>query len=136
MSSPTETLLQRVLFKKIAEIVLSILLVILAGVVLSIIWTIFGILFSITIVGLPLGKKCFTIAKYAFSPSKKFITYETGHKLSNILWFPIGLVIFAITFVLVAIATPLILVFPNIRKYYKLLKMCFKPFSVIIEKQK
>ncbi|MGD9901578.1 MAG: YccF domain-containing protein [Spirochaetales bacterium] len=135
MSSATQTVLERAVFKKLAEIVFTILLVILIGLVLSLIWVIIGALFSVTIVGIPLGKKCFTIAKYAFSPSKKVVSYEKDtHKLANLIWFPFGLVVFALTFVLTAIAAPFAVVFTNIRRYYKLWKMSFKPFNVIIEK--
>ncbi|MFA5759848.1 MAG: YccF domain-containing protein [Clostridia bacterium] len=132
--STVNTIFERAASKKVTEIIISILSIIFVGVILAILWTLIGVVFCITIVGIPLGKKCFAIAGYAFNTSKKNVSYNKGEKkLFNILWFPFALVIFVITFVLLAITTPLIIFFPNLRKRYKMLKMCFMPFSVVIE---
>jgi len=136
MSSSGNIVIQRALFNQLAKIIFTLLAIIVVGLLLSIIWLVLGVIFSITIVGLPLGKKCFQISKYAFSPAKKQITYSDEYKVANLIWLPVGLVIFVVTFFLVALVSPFALLFPNIRKFYKLLKMSIKPFAVNIEKIK
>jgi len=134
MSSTTQTIFERSIFNIILEIIFTVLLFILAGLIIAGIWAIIGLIFTITVIGFPLGKKCFSISKYAISPFNKIISYEKGeHKLANILWFPFGLILFVITFLVTALTSPLIIFIPSLRKYYKLWKMCFLPFSVHIE---
>ena len=130
-----DSLLEKALSKKIAEAIVTIILIFFVGWVLAAIWLVFGIIFSVTIIGLPLGKRCFKISAYAFNSKKKVVSYEKDkRKLLHFLWFPIGLVLFIITFVIVGFISPFIIFAPSIKRYYKLLKMCFVPFNTVIEK--
>lgn len=51
-------------------------------------WCLAGILWSITIVGLPIGRQCFKFAELAFFPFGKDVEYGGGavSLLANILW--------------------------------------------------
>lgn len=55
-------------------------------------WFLVGILWSITIVGLPVGKQCFKLGKLALSPFGKTVeqTGGTGSVFLNILWLVFG----------------------------------------------
>lgn len=59
------------------------------GFIHSLIWVLWGILFSITIIGLPVGLQCFKLAGLQLAPFGKTIRYRpsgvTGI-LANILW--------------------------------------------------
>lgn len=51
-------------------------------------WVIAGILWSITIAGIPIGRQCFKLAALAFFPFGKEVQYggNTLSLLANILW--------------------------------------------------
>ena len=51
-------------------------------------WCVAGILWSLTIVGLPIGRQCFKFAELAFFPFGKEVEYGGGavSMLANILW--------------------------------------------------
>lgn len=52
-------------------------------------WWLAGVLWCITIVGIPIGRQCFKLASVAFFPFGKEIRYGGGAAsfLANILWF-------------------------------------------------
>ncbi len=51
-------------------------------------WTLCGVLWCITIVGIPLGKQCFKFASLAFFPFGKEVCYGggTASVLANVVW--------------------------------------------------
>lgn len=51
-------------------------------------WGIAGVLWSITIIGLPIGRQCFKLATLAFFPFGKDVQYGGGtlSMIANILW--------------------------------------------------
>lgn len=60
-----------------------------SGFLQGISWTLAGILWSITIIGIPIGRQCFKIAGLAFFPFGKDVEYGNGTVLStvaNVLW--------------------------------------------------
>ena len=56
-------------------------------------WTLVGLLWCITIVGIPVGMQCFKLARLAFFPFGKVIVYGGGAPslLMNLLWLLFGL---------------------------------------------
>lgn len=52
-------------------------------------WVLAGILWCITIIGIPIGKQCFKFASMAFFPFGKEIVYggSTPSLIANIFWF-------------------------------------------------
>ena len=56
----------------------NILWFIFGGFVSGIIWVLYGILWSITIVGIPIGAQCFKFAGLAFFPFGKEVSYGGG----------------------------------------------------------
>ena len=54
-------------------------------------WTLVGLLWCITIVGIPVGMQCFKLAGLAFFPFGKVIVYGGGApSLLNLLWLLFG----------------------------------------------
>ena len=51
-------------------------------------WTLAGILWSITIIGIPIGRQCFKLASLAFFPFGKEVQYggSTLSVIANIFW--------------------------------------------------
>lgn len=58
------------------------------GFVMGISWTLIGILWCITIIGIPIGVQCFKFAGLAFFPFGKEVNYGggVGSLLLNIIW--------------------------------------------------
>ena len=58
------------------------------GAVTGLLWCFAGIIWSITLIGIPIGKQCFKIAKLCFFPFGKTVenTGGTGSFLLNMLW--------------------------------------------------
>lgn len=96
-------------------------------------WLLYGILWSITIIGIPMGKQCFKFAKLSFMPFDKEVTEKDSGAVSfiaNLIWaistgIPMALehiaigLIFCITIVGI----------PFGKQYFKLAKLSFAPFS-------
>lgn len=55
-------------------------------------WTLVGLLWCVTIVGIPVGLQCFKFASLAFFPFGKMVLYGGGAPsvLMNILWLLFG----------------------------------------------
>lgn len=55
-------------------------------------WTFVGLLWCITIVGIPVGKQCFKMARFTFLPFGKDIHYGGGAVsfLANLVWLIFG----------------------------------------------
>lgn len=56
----------------------------------GLIWLLAGIFWSITIIGIPIGRQCFKLASLTFFPFGKEIYYDNGSTVSfiaNIFWF-------------------------------------------------
>jgi len=65
---------------------------ILGGFISVLSWGLVGLLWSITIIGIPIGKQCFKIAKLSMAPFGKDIEYgdDNSSLLLNILWLIFG----------------------------------------------
>lgn len=66
----------------------NIIWIVLGGLLTAILWAAAGILFYITIVGIPLGRQAFKMAELTLAPFGKTIVYGGGAPsvLANIIW--------------------------------------------------
>lgn len=116
----------------------NILWVIFGGAVGTLTWFLLGILWCVTIVGIPLGKQCFKLAKLTFLPFTKEVEKESDSTIglvANIFW-----VIFTgwemalaniLTGVLLCIT---IIGIPFGKQYFKLAKLSFAPFGYEVKR--
>lgn len=101
-------------------------------------WVVVGLLWCITIVGIPIGIQCFKIASLSFFPFGKEIVYGGGGAslLLNIIW----IIFSGIPLALVAIANGVlfcmtIIGIPFGMQCFKIAKLSLMPFGAsIIEK--
>jgi len=59
------------------------------GLIEGLLWLFFGVLCSITIIGIPIGKQCFKIAKMQLAPFGKKVVDKNDSSLgliANIIW--------------------------------------------------
>lgn len=66
----------------------NIIWIIFGGLFTAIGWVLAGIIFYITIIGIPLGRQCFKMAKLTLAPFGKEIVYGGGAPslIANIIW--------------------------------------------------
>lgn len=110
---------------------------ILGGGILALAWLIVGVVFCITVVGLPIGKACFEFAKLSAFPYGKEIIRERELKgkqnespfwkvinlIVNIIWFPIGVILtiaylfLAIVYTVTIIGIPVAVVYVKMGRF-------------------
>ncbi|QQK07409.1 YccF domain-containing protein [Miniphocaeibacter halophilus] len=96
-------------------------------------WTLAGILWSITIIGIPIGRQCFKIAGLAFFPFGKEVEYGPGTAMStvaNVLW----IIISGIPLAIAAIGNGILLCITIIGipfglQCFKFAKLALMPFG-------
>lgn len=107
----------------------------LGGIVLGLCWTIAGILWCITILGIPWGVQCFKFAKLAFFPFGKDILYGTGagSLLVNILWILLTGAELAIIHAVIGLVFCITIVgIPFGMQCFKLAKLALLPFGASV----
>lgn len=110
----------------------NIIWVLLGGFVLALSWLITGLLWCITIVGIPVGVQCFKFASLALFPFGKEIRYGggAGSVLLNILWLIFGGFVLAIEAAAIGLVYCITIVgIPFGLQYFKLAKLALSPFG-------
>ena len=95
-------------------------------------WTISGILWCITIIGIPIGRQCFKFASLAFFPFGKEIRYGggAGSLLLNIIWILVsGLPLAIESAVLGCLLCVTIIGIPFGLQHFKIAKLALMPFG-------
>ncbi len=131
--------------------IVNIIWFIFGGFLLGIIWYLVGILFYITIIGIPIGKVCFEFGKLSMFPFGKSIIRETELKGSknvsgikkvfqfiiNVIWLPFGLFFTLVYFVLGIISFITIIGIPVGIVYVRMGKFILFPVGarVVTKKQ-
>lgn len=111
----------------------NILWFIFGGFLNSIFWFVLGILWSITIIGIPIGKQCFKMARLQFAPFGTEIV-TTGDGLGsfvlNVLWVIFGGLEMCIANLISAFFMAITIVgFPFAIQALKLAKLSLMPFG-------
>lgn len=112
----------------------NILWLIFGGLESAICWFFIGLLWCITIIGIPFGKQCFKMAKLVIWPfGKKIDTNFNSHPIANVIW----LVLFGLWFALSAIVAGAlycitIIGIPFGKQWFKMAKLFLTPFGAKI----
>ena len=98
-------------------------------------WLVAGVLWGITIIGIPIGRQCFKFASLAFFPFGKDVNYggNAMSMIANILW----LLISGIPLALVALMNGLLLCctiigIPFGIQCFKMAKLALMPFGATV----
>ncbi len=113
----------------------NILWVILGGLPEAFAWGVLGVLWCMTIVGIPLGKQCFKFASLSFLPFKKEVEYGggAGSLVANIFWLLFtGIWMALINAVYGAVLYITIIGIPFGKQFFKLAKLSLMPFGAKI----
>ena len=99
-------------------------------------WALSGIIWCITIIGIPYGRQCFKFASLSFAPFNKKVSYGGGaiSFLANVIWIiffgiPMAIenVIFGFCWCVTIIGIPFGL------QFFKIAKLSLAPFGARIE---
>ena len=89
-----------------------------------------GILYCITIIGIPFGKQWFKMAKLVFKPFGKSVVFDRKRPVLNFLFFLLGGEVFSLLYFVLGLALCITLVgIPFGKQCLKLAKLSFKPFG-------
>ena len=102
------------------------------GVIGGLSWMVAGILWCITIVGIPIGKQCFKLAGLSFFPFGKDVDYGggVGSLIVNIIWLIVtGLPLALEHAVFGAVMCITIVGIPFGLQHFKLAKLALMPFG-------
>lgn len=98
-------------------------------------WTLAGILWSITIIGIPIGRQCFKLASLAFFPFGKEVQYggSTLSVIANIFW----MIFSGIPLAIAALLNGLLLCctiigIPFGMQCFKMAKLALSPFGAVV----
>ncbi len=105
------------------------------GIILGLAWLFVGILWCITIIGIPIGLQCFKFAQLSFFPFGKEIIYGSGvgSFLVNIIWLLLGgleLALIAIVIGLLFCVT--IIGIPFGKQCFKIARLALMPFGAAV----
>ncbi len=109
--------------------------IIFGGILLALMWGIFGLLWCITIVGIPIGLQCFKFASLSLAPFGMEVQYGTGtfSIIVNIIWLLIsGIPLAVLSAVIGVIFCCTIIGIPFGLQYFKMAKLALMPFGATI----
>lgn len=95
-------------------------------------WTLAGVLWCVTILGIPIGRQCFKLAGLAFFPFGKEVIYGGGavSLLANLLWLLLSGVVLALAAVVNGLLLCVTVVgIPFGLQCFKLAKLALMPFG-------
>jgi len=103
----------------------------------ALIFFIIGLLWCVTIIGIPVGLQAFKAAKLTLAPFGKEVVYGggAGKLLLNILWIILGGLVCAINCVIWGLLMFVTIIgIPFGIQYFKLAKLALMPFGATIQK--
>ncbi len=98
-------------------------------------WLLSGLLWCLTIIGIPYGRQCFKFASLSFMPFGKDVVYGGGaaSTLANIIWLPFFGIWMSIGNLLIGVFWCLTIVgIPFGRQFFKIAKLSLTPFGAQI----
>lgn len=113
----------------------NILWFIFAGFWQGVSWCLVGLVWCITIVGIPVGTQCFKMAGLAFFPFGKEVEYGVGagSAILNVLWFVFGGVFLALEALLNGVLLCITVIgIPFGLQCFKQAKLALLPFGAVV----
>ena len=109
--------------------------ILLGGIFTSLYWFIAGVLLSITIIGIPLGRQCFKAAKLTLAPfGKTVVPHFERHPIANLLWIILAGWELAVGYFFASLICCVTIVgIPFGLQGFKLMILAFCPFGAEVE---
>ena len=113
----------------------NILWLVFGGLLSGLSWILAGVLWCVTIVGIPIGMQCFKLASLSFTPFGREVIYEGGafSFIVNVLWFLLsGLLLALENFLLGCLLCLTIVGIPFRKQFFKIAKLALAPFGTVV----
>ena len=110
----------------------NIIWMVFGGIFTALYWFIAGCLFSITIIGIPLGRQAFKMASLTLAPFGKTIEYGGGAPslIANIIWLVLAGLPMAVSYVLAGVFNCITIIgIPFGLQSFKMAKLSLLPFG-------
>ena len=113
----------------------NILWLLLGGLVISLYYAVIGLLYCITIIGIPFGLQAFKMAGLSLWPFGKTVNGNFGkHPIANILWFIFGGFGLAFGFLIAGLFWCITIIgIPFGKQCFKLAKLALAPFGATVQ---
>jgi uncharacterized membrane protein YccF (DUF307 family) len=114
----------------------NLLWLICGGLITGLSWIFVGLLWCITIVGIPIGKQCFKFASLSFCPFGKEVEYGGGtiKFLLNVVWLIFGGIFMALQYILYGCLLCITIIgIPFGMQMFKLAKLSLMPLGTKIK---
>ncbi len=104
------------------------------GLVSAISWSVIGLLWCVTIVGIPFGRQCFKLAGVAIWPMGKEVSTDfEAHPIANVLWLVFGGLGVVVGYLLTGLIWCITIIgIPFGKQCFKLARVAMAPFGVYI----
>ena len=119
------------------RLIANILWILLGGLLSALGWIAAGLLWCITVVGIPIGVQCFKLSSISLNPFGKEVRYEGGAVsfLVNVLWFLLSGWELALGNVIVGCLLCITIIgIPWGKQYFKIAKLALAPFGAVVER--
>lgn len=98
-------------------------------------WIVAGIIWCVSIVGIPIGLQCFKLAGLSFCPFGREVRYEGGavSLIVNVFWFLISGLELAIGNLLIGCVLCMTIIgIPFGKQFFKIAKLSLAPFGAVV----
>lgn len=94
-------------------------------------WFLVGVIWCITIIGIPFGKQCFKFASLSLFPFGKEVTTNfSKHPIANVLWIIFGGLELTLGYLIMGLLLCITIIgIPFGKQCFKLMKLSFVPFG-------
>ena len=120
------------------RIIGNIIWIVFGGLLSYLAWVLTGILWCVTIIGIPVGLQCFKLASISLNPFGKEIVYE-GEAVSfllNVVWFlASGWVLALANYLLGILFCITIIGIPFGKQYFKIAGLSLRPFGASVVRE-
>ena len=114
----------------------NVLWFIFGGCIAGLSWFVAGLLWCITIVGIPIGKQCFKFAGMSFFPFGKEVNYGGGAVsfVVNIIWLLITGIPMALEHIAIGLGLCVTVIgIPFGLQHFKMAKLALMPFGAVVK---
>ena len=113
----------------------NVIWLILTGLEMALTWFFLGIIWCVTIIGIPFGKQCFKLARVAIWPMGTKVSTDFGkHPIANVIWLIFGGIGLGFGFIFAGILWCITIIgIPFGKQCFKLAKLGFIPFGATVD---
>lgn len=110
----------------------NVIWILLGGIWIALGWLLLGVVFYITILGIPLGRQCFKMASLTLTPFGKVVSYGGGSPslIANIVWVVLAGIPMALAYAVAGVLNCITIIgIPFGIQSFKMAKLALLPFG-------